>query len=110
MGHPAFVGEQNPKKVTASQDDDSVVGNEKHWVVCKKHEKIENVTSSPTAGRGRQDDDSVGELTARGPLGAGSLFLEGESDVAGVAAGVLDQDFSVASLDHVGKFFAPFHQ
>jgi carbohydrate-selective porin OprB len=26
MGHPAFVGEQNPKKVTASQDDDSVVG------------------------------------------------------------------------------------
>jgi hypothetical protein len=26
MGHPAFVGELNPKKVTASQDDDSVVG------------------------------------------------------------------------------------
>jgi hypothetical protein len=28
-------------KVTASQDDDSVVGNEKHRVVCKKHKKIE---------------------------------------------------------------------
>ena len=33
-------------KVTASQDDDSVVGNEKHRIVCKKHEKIEKVTSS----------------------------------------------------------------
>jgi hypothetical protein len=29
---------------------------QKHWVVCKKHEKIEKVTSS-------QDDDSVGVLT-----------------------------------------------
>ncbi len=23
---------------------------------------------------------------------------------------MLDQDFAVASLDHVGKFFSPFHQ
>jgi hypothetical protein len=29
-----------------AQDDDSVVGIKKHWVVCKKHEKIEKVTSS----------------------------------------------------------------
>ena len=40
----------------------------------------------------------------------GCFFLEGEGDVASVSAGVLDQDFSVASLDYVGKFFAPFHQ
>src|ERR1700744_6027493 len=39
-----------------AQDDGSVVGNEKHRVVCKKHKKIEKVTSS-------RDDNSVGELT-----------------------------------------------
>src|ERR1700733_811791 len=42
--------------------------------------------------------------------GGGRLFLESKGDVAGVAAGMLDQDFSVASLHDVGKFFAPFHQ
>ena len=43
-------------------------------------------------------------------LTASSLFLEGEGDVARVSAGMFDQNFAVASLDHVGKLFAPFHQ
>jgi hypothetical protein len=48
------------KKVTSSQDDESVEGFGKHRVGCRKHEKIKKVTSS-------QDDDSVGVRRKKHP-------------------------------------------
>jgi hypothetical protein len=38
-------------------------GDEKQLVRCRKHEKIEKVTGSPTAGRGRRDEEFVGVST-----------------------------------------------
>ena len=42
-----------------AQDDAFLQGTKQHLVGCKKQEKIEKVTGSPTARRGRRDDNYV---------------------------------------------------
>src|SRR5580704_12371041 len=56
------------KKVTGSQDDGFVGDLGTQLVGLQKHEKIEKVTGSPTARRGRRDDKKERVVVRRGRL------------------------------------------